>query len=94
MIELYSGYARTRYWDTNQWRKQGRLEFIEYRSFITIMKGADKLQALRLAQLKWGEDFKIFGSKRDIAEYCRLAAQEGIVFGDKEQRKRDGLFQS
>ena len=92
MIELYSGYARTRYWDTNQWRKQGRLEFIEYRSFITIMKGADKLQALRLAQLKWGEDFKIFGSKRDIAEYCRLAAQEGIVFGDKEQRKRINGF--
>ncbi len=92
MIELYSGYARTRYWDTNQWRKQGRLEFIEYRSFITIMKGADKLQALRLAQQKWGEDFKIFGSKRDIAEYCRLAAQEGIVFGDKEQRKRINGF--
>lgn len=87
MIDVYAGYDRKKYWGAQQWRRNGNLEFIEYRTFITAMKGADKLQMLKLAQLKWGEDFKVFGSKREIEQYCRLAAKHDIVFGDETQRR-------
>lgn len=89
MIDLYtgSGYTRKKYWGGEQWwGRDGTLEFIEYRTFITIMKGADKLHLLRLSQSKWGEDFKITGSRKEVAAYCRLAAKHGIMFGDDEQR--------
>ena len=89
MIDVYSGsgYTRKKYRGGEQWRgRDGSLELIEYRTFITIMKGADKLHLLRLSQLKWGEDFKITGSRKEVAAYCRLAAKHGIMFGDDEQR--------
>lgn len=89
MIDLYtgSGYTRRNYRGGEQWRgRDGTLEFIEYRTFITIMKGADKLHLLRLSQSKWGEDFKITGSRKEVIAYCRLAANHGIMFGDDEQR--------
>lgn len=85
-IDVFGGYTRTRNWGGQQWYRNGNLEFVEYRTFITTIKGADKLQVLRLAQLKWGEDFKMFGSKREVAEYCRLGAKHGIMFGDESQR--------
>ena len=70
------------------WWRNRRTEIYEHRRSLSIEPKADKRQVLRLAHSKWGKDFELFGSRRVLHIYTRLAAEEGIYFGDAEQHAR------
>ncbi len=81
-------YTRQHFLGMVTWSRNGRNEIYEHRRHLSIEPKADKRQVLRLAHSKWGEDFEITGTRRVLHEYTRLAAEEGIFFGDAEQRAR------
>lgn len=70
------------------WSRGGYTEIYEHRRHLSIRPNADKRQVLRLAHYKWGENFDITCSRRELHEYTRIAASAGILFGDAEQRAR------
>lgn len=70
------------------WSRNGRTEFYEHRRSLSIEPKADKRQVLRLAHSKWGDDFELLCSRRELNKYTRLAAKEGIYFGDADQKAR------
>lgn len=70
------------------WSRNGRTDIYEHRRRLSIQPKADKRQALRLAHFKWGHGFELLCSRRELYEYTRLAAEEGIYFGDTEQHAR------
>lgn len=68
------------------WWFDDKLAFYVSKNLITIQKGADRLAAIKLAQFKWGDDFRFFGTKREIKAMCQLAADNDILAGNPEQR--------
>lgn len=68
------------------WKLDGKMAFYVSRNLITLQKGADRLAAIKLAQFKWGDDFRFFGTRREIEIMCQLAADNDIVAGNPEQR--------
>ena len=68
------------------WTLDGKMAFYVSRNLITLQKGADRLAAIKLAQFKWGDDFRFFGTKREIKIMCQLAADNDILAGNPEQR--------
>lgn len=92
LVSLYRPrYKRRRQGNRTDWLWDGQIALREWRDQVVVMKGAEMRDALLLAQLKWGEDFQIFGSRKFVNEMSRAAAKHGIVFGDGAQRaKIDG----
>lgn len=68
------------------WWFDDKLAFYVSKNLITVQKGADRLAAIKLAQFKWGDDFRFFGTKREIKVMCQLAADNDILAGNPEQR--------
>lgn len=68
------------------WKLDGKMAFYVSRNHITLKKGADRLAAIKLAQFKWGDDFRFFGTKREIKIMCQMAADNDILAGNPEQR--------
>lgn len=68
------------------WWFDDKLAFYVSKNLITLQKGADRLAAIKLAQFKWGDDFRFFGTKREIKAMCQLAADNDILAGNPEQR--------
>jgi hypothetical protein len=88
MVEMRTVYERKHAAGMITWSRNGRTEIHEHRSHLSINKGADKRQALRLAFLKFGENFDMLASRADLEAYARIAAEEGIMFGDAKRQTR------
>lgn len=88
LASVRTHYSRQHVLGMVTWSRNGRTEIYEHRRSLSIEPKADKRQVLRLAHSKWGDGFELLCTRRQLAEYTRLAAQEGIYFGDPDQHAR------
>jgi hypothetical protein len=88
MMEMRTAYERKQLAGMITWSRNGSTEIYEHRSHLSISRGADKRQVLRLAFLKFGQNFDMLASWADLEAYTRIAAEEGILFGNAAQQAR------